>query len=51
MILNLLGPTTTGSDVIEVDAVRLKNLNDVAMAQKKRDTDRTMSGPFLLSTT
>ena len=35
-ILNLLGPTTTGSDVIEMDPVRLKILNNAAMAQKKR---------------
>ena len=33
-ILNLLGPTTTDSDVIEMDPVRLKKLNDAAMIQK-----------------
>ena len=36
-ILNLLGPT--GSDVIVMDPVRLKNLNEATMAQKNRETN------------
>ena len=39
VILNLLGPTTTCSDVIKMDPVLLKSLNDAAMDQKNRETD------------